>query len=337
MIWQFVLINVIIAALILVLAFVIVKDSGDEQIDKKLQKYIITGTGSVGATGPQGFAGDRGPSGVTGIQIFGPTGPTGPHLPSTTGKTGPLGPTGFTGVTGPTGFNVTGPTGVAGETGPSVTGSTGFTGTSSPTGAQGPRGPTNTDEGPAGPQGSVFNPPFGTTTFGPGSTSYILKVVPYNTPLLGGPTYALTGLVAFATGGTQYPMIPNPNPTNGPAWSAGSFRLQASGIYMMTFDLSISLSGTVGEEDSVVIWMSNDNAIDTPISPQEFRVFSTFLQNIELLSVYQGVLFNDNGCSGCIPEFHISAFFKSTTATANLTIVSGSLINVSPLVSYSTS
>jgi hypothetical protein len=302
---------------VLLVAFLLVIPLEEKQIDNKLKQYIITGTGPKGNTGANGFDGSQGPTGATGMQIFGPTGPTGPHLPAITGKTGPSGLQGFQGATGPTGKFATGATGTTGAPGSLVAGQTGPTGSQRPTGITGFRGPTNTTPGPQGPAASISNPPYANThALYQGN----LNIVPYNTTdsLAGGPSNALTGLFTQATSGTQAALVPNPSPTAGPAWSAGSFRIQANGMYLITGEctLETNMLGLAGSNDTVVMWVSNDDPAVTnqPFCPLQIPIYYSTNIGVPVFFVYEAVIWATTGCTYC-PQWHINAQIQSQTLT----------------------
>lgn len=340
--WHFLLAEAILVVFIVVIAFVVVLNAGSAQIDEKLAQYIITGTGPTGDTGADGPFGDQGPTGPTGAQLFSFTGPTGPHRPITTGHTGPTGSRGAVGPTGPTGFFVTGATGKTGPTGIGQPGPTGVTGFTPGTGAAGPRGPTNVTQGPQGQAASQFTPPFGTTIVACNSF-FGLNIAPYSTGsnfLPGVPTYALTGFVATNTGGTQFPLVPNPSPTLGPQWGPGSFRIQEDGVYVVSLSCVLNFNGglsNLGGSDSLLMWMTCDNDTTTnPLSPVQIPIYYSGNLGTPVYFTYQGVFFGQTTCALC-PEYHLFAMIQSNTLIDQplLNITTGSITKISPLVSYS--
>jgi len=318
---------------VLLVAFLIVIPLEEQQIDNKLRKYIVTGTGPQGDTGPQGYEGPQGPTGITGVQIFGPTGATGPQLPPITGPTGSTGMSGFVGPTGPSLSFVTGATGPSGPDGQGVTGMTGFTGPSPTTGGTGPRGVTNITQGPAGPQGATGQPVFGETTI---VFSDIVLIAPlsnsFNLP--SAPAYTLTGLTSAGSTGAAAPLVPNPNPTNGPAYVAGSFRtVQNRAVYNLTLECTLPTNtlGAAGFQDNIVIWLSNDNPGLAGVAFGAHSVplyYSTNL-GVPLYFVYQCTFMSTNNCTYC-PQWHINAQIQSGTLTTNPTFgFVGTIIKIS--------
>ena len=157
-----------------------------------------------GPTGPQGLSGNTGPTGA-------------PGTATNTGATGPSGSTGFTGFTGPIGLQ-----GVTGATGPS--GSTGFTGFTGPIGLQGVTGAT-------GPSGSTGFTGF-TGPAGPVSFADFFATMPTDNAL----PIAVGSDVEFPQDG---PIIG----TDIARLSPSSFQLASTGVYSVSFQVSITEPG----------------------------------------------------------------------------------------------